>query len=236
MSNSGLSELISCSVLGTLDRHTGFFWIKNHIKRSVGHFTLKKTNHVVCVNSVVAASDRSGFTSWHGSNDGVGSIAHRVKDCVLIERDHIIVDTQNRPRKVTWGCVMSETNSGNEQAQASRPRGVRRKERSGQHQPDSDRAETPQPTSSVAGRESERTGRTVSERISRFQPRGQIAGGILRQLLVKADNQLAKVENRLQQLEIERQTLEEEREQAQQEREQLQTLLENLQQTLQDTL
>lgn len=129
---------------------------------------------------------------------------------------------------------MSETNLGNEQAQASRPRGVRRKERSDQYQSDSDRAETSQPTSSVAGRESQRTDRAVGKRISRFQSRGQIAGGILRQLLVKADNQLAKVENRLQQLEIERQNLEEEREQAQQERQQLQTLLENLQQTIQE--
>jgi vacuolar-type H+-ATPase subunit I/STV1 len=129
---------------------------------------------------------------------------------------------------------MSETNPGNEQAQASRPRGVRRKERSVQHQPDSDRTETPRSTGSGSGCESERTNRAVSERIGRFQSRGQIFGGILRQLLVKADNQLAKVETRLQQLEIERQTLEEEREQAQQEQEQLRSLLENLQKTIQD--
>lgn len=129
---------------------------------------------------------------------------------------------------------MSETNPGNEQAQAGRQRGVRRKEGSGQHQPDSDCTETSRSTSSRSGCESERTSGAISERISGFQSRGQIAGGILRQLIVKADSQLAKVEDRLQQLEIERQKLEEEREQAQQEREQLQTLLENLQQTIQE--
>jgi len=128
---------------------------------------------------------------------------------------------------------MSEINLGNEQAE-SRPGGVRREEGSGQCQPDSNCSEAPRPTRNSSGHQPQRTDRAISTRINQFKSRGQIAGGILRQLLVKADNQLAKVENRLQQLEIERQTLEEEREQAQQEREQLQTLLENLQQTIQE--
>jgi chromosome segregation ATPase len=128
---------------------------------------------------------------------------------------------------------MSETNLGNEQAE-SRPGGVRREEGSGEHQPDSDGSEALRSAGGSDRHQSQRIDRTASARANQFQSRGQIAGGILRQLIVKADSQLAKVEDRLQQLEIERQKLEEEREQAQQEREQLQTLLENLQQTIQE--
>lgn len=128
---------------------------------------------------------------------------------------------------------MSERNLGNEQAE-SRPGGVRREEGSGQYQPDSNCSETPRPTGDGSGHQPQRTDRTIGAGIGQFKSRGQIAGGILRQLLVKADHQLAKVEDRLQQLEIERQKLEEEREQAKQEQEQLQTLLANLQQTVQE--
>jgi hypothetical protein len=128
---------------------------------------------------------------------------------------------------------MSEPNLGNEQAE-SRTRRVWREERSGEYQPDSDGSEAPRPTGDTSRGQSQRTDRTTGTRTDQFKSRGQIAGGILRQLLVKADNQLAKVDDRLQQLEIERQKLEEEREQAQQEREQLQTLLESLQQTIQE--
>lgn len=128
---------------------------------------------------------------------------------------------------------MTETTVGHEQAE-SRPGGVRREEGSGQYQPDADGSEVARPTGSQVGDQPKRVDRTIGTRANQFQSRGQITGGILRQLIVKADNQLAKVDDRLQQLEIERQKLEEEREQAHQEREQLQTLLESLQETIQE--
>jgi len=129
---------------------------------------------------------------------------------------------------------MSEVNSSNEQTDSSRPGRVRREEGSIQHQPNPHRSKASRrPGSSVRG-EPERTDRTVCEGANQFKSRGQIAGGILRQLIGRADHQLASVDDRLQQLETERQRLEAEREQAQQEREQLQTLLENLQQTIQE--
>ena len=129
-------------------------------------------------------------------------------------------------------CVMSKTNSADEQK--SRPGRIRREEGSGQHQPDSDRSKASRRPRGSARSEPERTDRTVCEGANQFKSRGQIAGGILRQLIGRADHQLASVDDRLQQLETERQRLEAEREQAQQEREQLQALLENLQQTIQE--
>jgi chromosome segregation ATPase len=56
----------------------------------------------------------------------------------------------------------------------------------------------------------------------------------LRQLIGKADNQLARISSRINQLETERQNLEREWEEARLEKEQLQALLDNLQQSIQE--
>lgn len=56
----------------------------------------------------------------------------------------------------------------------------------------------------------------------------------MRQLIDRADSQLAKMSDRIHQLETERQNLEQEWEQARQEKEQLQALLAGLQQSVQE--
>jgi hypothetical protein len=128
---------------------------------------------------------------------------------------------------------MSETNSEHEQTKGG-ARGVRGVERASQYQLDSDRSTSPRRASSSPRSEPKRADRTVRAGAYQFKSRGQIAGGILRQLMIKADNQLARLDDRMNQLETERRKLEQEREEAKQEKEQLQILFENLQQATQD--
>jgi hypothetical protein len=130
---------------------------------------------------------------------------------------------------------MSKTNLDHEQTGSGRTRGIRRAQRSDQHQLDSDRSGLARSASSNGGGEPQRADRAVRPGVSQFRTRGAIAGGILRQLIAKADSQLARVEDQLSQLETTRQRLEQEREESRQERQQLQALLENLQQAAQET-
>lgn len=129
---------------------------------------------------------------------------------------------------------MKGKHSSNEQTGSGRSGRIRREQGTDQHRAHSNRAEASRPAGSSTGVESERIGGAVRTGADQFKSRGQIAGGILRQLIVRADNQLAKVEDQLRQLEITRQTLEQEREEARREQAQLQTLLENLQKTTQE--
>lgn len=122
---------------------------------------------------------------------------------------------------------MSETNSEHEQTKSG-ARGIRRVERAGQHQPDPNRPTASRRTGDRAEHQPERTDRTVRAGADQSQLTGQITGGILRQLIAKADSQLARLDDRVSQLEAERQKLDEERQEARQEKEQLQTILENL--------
>jgi len=128
---------------------------------------------------------------------------------------------------------MNETNPGHEQTQG-RSRRIRREERTSEHHHNSDCSEAARSERRSVGCKSQRTNRTIRTGISQCKSRGDNVGGILRQLIGKADNQLARISSRINQLETERQNLEREWEEARLEKEQLQALLENLQQSMQE--
>jgi hypothetical protein len=66
------------------------------MKRTFGHFVLKEAHHAVCVNSVVAASDRLRFASRHGSNDSGRSFAPPIRLKGLNFQDGIAIDHSDR--------------------------------------------------------------------------------------------------------------------------------------------
>jgi len=113
----------------------------------------------------------------------------------------------------------------------SQPR-LQRKQGESQHQPDSNGSAASRRAGGKARNQSQRSNRAVRQRTA--ECRGTSAGGILRQLIARADSQLARIDDRIRQFEIDRQSLQQERGAAMEERAQLQRLLENLQQTIQD--
>lgn len=129
---------------------------------------------------------------------------------------------------------MNDTNPGNEQIKGRSGR-IRREKGASEHQPDADSSKATRSARRNLGSESQRTNRTIRAGLSQCKFRGHSIGGILRQLIGKADHQLAKISSRIHQLETERQNLEREWEEARLEKEQLQALLENLQQSVQES-
>lgn len=129
---------------------------------------------------------------------------------------------------------MKQARSGDDETGSSRTRGIRRKQGALHDRNHADSAGATGRASRQAGAQPQRANRTVRTRADWSTTRRTLIGGIVRQLITKADSQLAKVDEQLGQLDATRRKLEQEREEAKQERAQLQAILEGLQQTGQE--
>jgi hypothetical protein len=132
--------------------------------------------------------------------------------------------------------TLEQVELDHEQTCTSGPRGIRREEGTVYDRADTNGPATARPEGSGFGPQPQRIDRAVRAGVCQLQPAGEAVGGIVRQLMAKADNQLAQVEKDLNQLGKTRSQLEQDREMLQRNREQLQMLLEALQQTEREIL
>jgi hypothetical protein len=126
---------------------------------------------------------------------------------------------------------MREKESDHEQTHASRPRGIRRKEGTVHDRANSHGPATAGSEGGESGAKPQRNHRAIRTRVCQRQPSSQNVGGIVRQLMAKAESQLAQVEKELNQLEKTQTQLRADREMVQTNYDQLQILLEALQQS-----
>jgi chromosome condensin MukBEF ATPase and DNA-binding subunit MukB len=124
---------------------------------------------------------------------------------------------------------MREDELDYEQTSTSRPRGIRRKERTVYDRANPHGPTTPRSESGESRIKPQRNHRAIRARVCQRQSPSQNVGGIVRQLMAKAETQLAQVEKDLTQLEKTRIQLQTDREMVQNHYDQLQVLLEALQ-------